>query len=214
MRHPIAGRRTRIRCPSTRQRMPSDALTRFHAGALRHDASPWRPASRSRSRPPVTSSEQPACTRRWPAASIHFTGDLGRICGSGDAPARSPGNLGRARRRVHLRRSRALAGRSGRSLEDVIARTTRQGGVVLIPAFAVGRTESVLLQLAKLRQAGRLPDVPIFLNSPMAIEVADIYHRHPEEHRLTATRSTSCTASRRRSTRSTSRSCSTSAAGP
>jgi metallo-beta-lactamase family protein len=71
-------------------------------------------------------------------------------------------------------------------LEEVIARTSRRGGVVLIPAFAVGRTESVLLQLAKLRQAGRLPDVPIFLNSPMAIEVADIYHRHPEEHRLTA----------------------------
>ena len=71
-------------------------------------------------------------------------------------------------------------------LEDVITRVTRRGGVVLIPAFAVGRTESVLLQLARLRQAGRIPDVPIYLNSPMAIEVAEIYHRHPEEHRLSA----------------------------
>jgi metallo-beta-lactamase family protein len=71
-------------------------------------------------------------------------------------------------------------------LADVIRRTTRKGGVVLIPAFAVGRTESILLQLTRLRQAGRLPDVPIFLNSPMAIEVADIYHRHPGEHRLDA----------------------------
>ncbi|NDR75251.1 hypothetical protein, partial [Klebsiella pneumoniae] len=74
----------------------------------------------------------------------------------------------------------------GSGHEDVITRTTRKGGVVLIPAFAVGRTESVLLQLARLRQKGRLPDVPIYLNSPMAIEVADIYERHPEEHRLSA----------------------------
>ena len=87
-----------------------------------------------------------------------------------------------------------------------------RGGVVLIPAFAVGRTETVLLHLSRLRDRGELPDVPIFLNSPMAVDVAAIYRRHPDEHRLEADGSPACTRSRRRSTRSTSRSSSISAA--
>jgi metallo-beta-lactamase family protein len=69
-------------------------------------------------------------------------------------------------------------------LGEVIRRVTRKGGVVLIPAFAVGRTETVLLHLSRLRDRGQLPDVPIYLNSPMAVDVAGIYERYPEEHRL------------------------------
>lgn len=118
--------------------------------------------------------------------SIHFTGDLGR---SADPVMRAPAPLENCDVLVvestYGDRAHSPVD-AGSVLEDVITRTTRKGGVVLIPAFAVGRTESVLLQLAKLRHAGRLPDVPIYLNSPMAIEVADIYHRHPDEHRLTA----------------------------
>jgi metallo-beta-lactamase family protein len=118
--------------------------------------------------------------------SIHFTGDLGR---SADPVMRPPAALEPSDVLVvestYGDRAHSPVD-AGSLLEDVITRTIRRGGVVLIPAFAVGRTESVLLELAKLRQEGRLPDVPIFLNSPMAIEVADIYHRHPEEHRLTA----------------------------
>lgn len=117
--------------------------------------------------------------------SIHFTGDLGR---NADPVMRAPAPLETSDVLVvestYGDRAHSPVDPSS-VLEDVITRTTRKGGVVLIPAFAVGRTESVLLQLAKLRHAGRLPDVPIYLNSPMAIEVADIYHRHPEEHRLT-----------------------------
>jgi metallo-beta-lactamase family protein len=56
--------------------------------------------------------------------------------------------------------------------------------VVLIPAFAVGRTETVLLHLSRLHDRGMLPDVPIYLNSPMAVDAAEIYERYPEEHRL------------------------------
>ena len=118
--------------------------------------------------------------------SIHFTGDLGRRT---DPVMRPPAALETSDVLVvestYGDRAHSPVDPSS-VLADVITRTTRKGGVVLIPAFAVGRTESVLLQLAKLRHAGRLPDVPIYLNSPMAIEVADIYHRHPEEHRLTA----------------------------
>lgn len=119
-------------------------------------------------------------------ASVHFSGDLGR---AEDPVMRPPAPLEPSDVLVveSTYGDRRHADEDAADvLEDVIRRTTRTGGVVLIPAFAVGRTESVLLQLARLRQAGRLPDVPIYLNSPMAIEVADIYHRHPGEHRLDA----------------------------
>lgn len=71
-------------------------------------------------------------------------------------------------------------------LGDVVRRTLRRGGVVLIPAFAVGRTETVLLHLSRLLDSGRIPEAPIYVNSPMAVSVADVYRRHPAEHRLDA----------------------------
>lgn len=71
-------------------------------------------------------------------------------------------------------------------LGDIVRRTVRRNGVVLIPAFAVGRTETVLLHLSRLRERGEIPDVPIYVNSPMAISVEAVYRRHPEEHRLSA----------------------------
>lgn len=117
-------------------------------------------------------------------ASVHFSGDLGR---ADDPVMRPPAPLEPSDVLVieSTYGDRRHADEDAADvLSDVIQRTTRKGGVVLIPAFAVGRTEAVLLQLARLRRAGRLPEVPIYLNSPMAIEVADIYHRHPGEHRL------------------------------
>jgi metallo-beta-lactamase family protein len=56
----------------------------------------------------------------------------------------------------------------------------------MIPAFAVGRTETLLLHLSRLRSRGEIPDVPIFVNSPMAVDATEIYQRHPDEHRLSA----------------------------
>lgn len=69
-----------------------------------------------------------------------------------------------------------------KQLNDIIRRTVHRGGVVLIPAFAVGRTETVLLHLSRLRDRGELPDVPVYVNSPMAVSVVDIYRDHPDEH--------------------------------
>lgn len=73
-------------------------------------------------------------------------------------------------------------------LADIVLRVLRRGGVVLIPAFAVGRTETVLYHLSRLVDAGRIPAVPVFLNSPMAIDAASIYQRYPGEHRVDAQR--------------------------
>lgn len=60
-------------------------------------------------------------------------------------------------------------------LADVIDRTVRRGGVVVIPAFAVDRTEVLLYHLHRLDQVGRLPDVPIYVDSPMALDGLAIY---------------------------------------
>lgn len=70
-------------------------------------------------------------------------------------------------------------------LRDIVKRTCGRGGVVLIPAFAVGRTETLLLHLSRLRDRGAIPDVPIYVNSPMAVDVTAVYRRHRNEHRIT-----------------------------
>ncbi len=60
---------------------------------------------------------------------------------------------------------------------DAIRRTAGRGGVVVIPAFAVDRTEVLLMQLKALREAGVIPDLPIYVDSPMALAALDVYSR-------------------------------------
>ncbi|MFZ5481142.1 MAG: MBL fold metallo-hydrolase RNA specificity domain-containing protein [Myxococcota bacterium] len=60
-----------------------------------------------------------------------------------------------------------------------------RGGVVMVPTFAVGRAQEVLHLIATLKADGRIPDVPVFLDSPMAIHATRIYCDHVEDHRLT-----------------------------
>ncbi len=71
-------------------------------------------------------------------------------------------------------------------LGDIIRRTAARGGVVLIPAFAVGRAQGLMYALYRLKQARAIPDLPIMLDSPMAISATEIYERHREDHHLTA----------------------------
>ena len=75
---------------------------------------------------------------------------------------------------------------SAEALADVIRRTAARGGMVIVPAFAVGRAQSLLYQIWLLKKAGRIPDLPVFLDSPMAIDTTAIYQRHQSEHRLSA----------------------------
>lgn len=76
-------------------------------------------------------------------------------------------------------------------LEAIFARTFKQGGVVVIPSFAVGRAQTILHYIARLKETGRMPNVPVFLDSPMAIAVTDLYRHHLREHRLTMTQANS-----------------------
>ena len=59
---------------------------------------------------------------------------------------------------------------NGRTLADVVSQTIARGGKVIIPAFAIGRVEEVIYWLKKLEESGRIPSVPVFLDSPMALE--------------------------------------------
>jgi metallo-beta-lactamase family protein len=72
------------------------------------------------------------------------------------------------------------------ALAEVIARTAARGGTVVIPAFAVGRTQILLYHLQRLKAARRIPDLPTYLDSPMAIDASDIYRSHPNDHLLGA----------------------------
>ena len=67
-------------------------------------------------------------------------------------------------------------------LASVVNRTIRRGGSVLIPAFAVDRTELVLLELSRLVAGGAIPRVPIFVDSPMALAALDVYRRALRGH--------------------------------
>lgn len=69
-------------------------------------------------------------------------------------------------------------------LAEVITRTAARGGSVLIPAFAVGRSQTLLYHLQRLKAAQRIPNMPIFLDSPMAIDAGEIFRQHRRDHRL------------------------------
>lgn len=116
--------------------------------------------------------------------SVHFSGDLGR---DDDAlmfgpAALEPADLVIAESTYGDRRHPDANPED--ELGDVVARVTKRGGVVIIPAFAVGRAQALLLHLARLRRRGVIGTVPIYLNSPMAVNATAMYRAHPEEHRI------------------------------
>lgn len=69
-------------------------------------------------------------------------------------------------------------------LADVINRTAARGGVVLIPAFAVGRAQSLMYCIHLLKSQRAIADLPVYLNSPMAASATSVYARHRSELRL------------------------------
>ncbi len=76
-------------------------------------------------------------------------------------------------------------GKSGRDqLRDVIVQTARRGGPVLIPSFAVGRAQEVLYLLRELEEEKLIPVLPVFVDSPMAVDAFDVFQAHGEEHDL------------------------------
>ncbi len=70
-------------------------------------------------------------------------------------------------------------------LAKAINETIQNHGCVLIPAFSVGRTQNLLMYLKDLMAEKRIPELEVFMDSPMAIAATEIYQRHHEDHRLT-----------------------------
>jgi metallo-beta-lactamase family protein len=66
-------------------------------------------------------------------------------------------------------------------LERAVRAAVARGGAVVVPAFAVGRSQELLYHLSALSRAGRIPKLPTYLDSPMAIDATVIYWTHPEE---------------------------------
>jgi metallo-beta-lactamase family protein len=112
---------------------------------------------------------------------ILFSGDLGvhgaRLLGPPET-VKSPDYLimestyGDRRRVESMDRTEALC--------QVVSETAGRGGKVIIPAFAVGRTQEILARLNDLVESGRLPGIPVFVDSPMATAVTKVFAMHPE----------------------------------
>ena len=73
------------------------------------------------------------------------------------------------------------------ALAEVVNRVAKRGGQIVIPAFAVDRTQTIMYIIRKLEDTNRIPHLPVFVDSPMAISVTDLYLRHHEDHDLTFT---------------------------
>jgi metallo-beta-lactamase family protein len=65
-------------------------------------------------------------------------------------------------------------------LGAIVSRVAARGGKVLIPAFAVGRTQEIVYALHRLWRAGQIPQVPVFIDSPLAVQVTEVFRLHPE----------------------------------
>lgn len=116
--------------------------------------------------------------------SVLFSGDLGR---ADDLVMRPPAPP-LAADHVVIESTYGNRTHSGEDPADVMAEivnsTARRGGIVLVPVFAVGRAQTMLHLLARLRRDGRIPALPTFLNSPMAVDATQLFLASPDDHRL------------------------------
>src|SRR6266852_643760 len=77
-------------------------------------------------------------------------------------------------------RIHAQLGQVAETLAAIINRTAGRGGKIVVPSFAVGRTQQLVLMLHELMDAHRIPSIPIFVDSPLAINATEVFRKHPE----------------------------------
>ena len=120
----------------------------------------------------------------WAGITTVFSGDLGRY---EDPVLVDPMSVERADYllvestygdRRHAERDPAEA------LAEIVGSTIARGGTVIIPAFAVGRVQSLLFHFHQLKLKGQLSNVPIFLDSPMALDASEIFCKDINDHKL------------------------------
>jgi Cft2 family RNA processing exonuclease len=116
-----------------------------------------------------------------PTTTIVFSGDLGRP----NTPIlRDPTEMSGAdyvvMESTYGGREHEPEDEAVQLLADAVGATNDAGGVLLIPSFAIGRTQEIVWELDRLIEAGKIPMLPLYLDSPMASRASDIYRRHPE----------------------------------
>jgi metallo-beta-lactamase family protein len=115
------------------------------------------------------------------ARTITFTGDLGR---RGVPILRDPAPVPPAELLIsestYGGRRHPPADLLEESLGNVVRRTAERGGKLLVPAFSLGRSQLLVFLLNELLQAGTIPELPIFVDSPLAAEATEVYRLHPE----------------------------------
>jgi len=129
-----------------------------------------------------------AVTENGRTTTVVFSGDIGRydqpILNNPRTPPRADTLLCESTYgdREHP------AGSVSDALAELINRVARRRGAVVIPAFAVGRVQTLLYLIRQLELAGRIPQLPTFVDSPMAITATELYLAHREDHSLEFTR--------------------------
>lgn len=121
-----------------------------------------------------------------PGADVLFSGDLGRP----NDPLMLPPDVVHGAEYLVLESTYGdrvhPTGDSVKELADVVNRAVTRRGNVLIPAFAVGRAQTIMWMIHQAQRRRLIPDVPIYLDSPMAVDATEVFRRHSGEHRLSA----------------------------
>jgi metallo-beta-lactamase family protein len=75
-------------------------------------------------------------------------------------------------------------GDPGAYLAEIVNRVAQRGGSIIIPAFAIGRTQTFMYYLRQLEDQSKIPRLPVYVDSPMALSATDLYLKYPEDHDL------------------------------
>jgi metallo-beta-lactamase family protein len=126
----------------------------------------------------VLSLEDPKTNKK---STLGFTGDLGRpnmpvlrdpkFMGDVDALISESTYGGRNHVHVDEMKVRFL---------DIVKRTVDRRGKIIIPAFSIGRTQDIVYKLNELKNNGSLPDIPVYVDSPLSMKATGVFRRHPE----------------------------------
>jgi metallo-beta-lactamase family protein len=121
------------------------------------------------------------CTENGVTKRLVFSGDIGR---SGLAIIRDPVSPPHAdaviMESTYGNRDHESIDGARAHLAEVIRSTASRGGRILIPAFAVGRTQELLYSLNSLLREGAIPSIPVYVDSPLAIDTTTVFEMHPE----------------------------------
>ena len=112
-----------------------------------------------------------------------FSGDLGR---PGTPIIRDPTSMTEGDivlcESTYGGREHEPAEQAAATLAEVVNDAVRRKGALLIPSFAIGRTQEIVWALSRLLDEGRIPQLPVYLDSPMAKSASEIYRDHPESY--------------------------------